>query len=226
MDMDWLTSAFATDAEVPLSSALARLVAALALGAGVAAVCRLGKGGATTPQQRSLMATLVLLTLLLALTTIVIGSNVARAFSIVGALSIVRFRTVVSDTRDTAFVICAVAVGMAVGAGYFILPLAALPLVALAAWLFRAEAPATLASNSTHRLSIIGAPQAAPPDAVRAVFARHGAEGVLSEAACQARGANLERVYEVAIAEGGAVQAVVQDLALLDGVDSVQCRQA
>jgi hypothetical protein len=167
-----------------------------------------------------------LLTLLLALTTIVIGSNVARAFSIVGALSIVRFRTVVSDTRDTAFVICAVAVGMAVGAGYFILPLAALPLVALAAWLFRAEAPATLVSNSTHRLSIIGAPQAAPPDAVRAVLARHGAEGVLSEAACQARGANLERVYEVAIAEGGAVQAVVQDLALLDGVDSVQCRQA
>jgi hypothetical protein len=41
---------------------------------------------------------------------------VARAFSLVGALSIVRFRTVVRDTQDTAFVIFAVVVGMAVGA--------------------------------------------------------------------------------------------------------------
>jgi hypothetical protein len=48
--------------------------------------------------------------------TQVIGDNVARAFSLVGALSIVRFRTVVRDTQDTAYVIFAVVVGMAVGA--------------------------------------------------------------------------------------------------------------
>jgi len=39
----------------------------------------------------------------------------SRAFSLVGALSIVRFRTVVRDTQDTAYVIFAVAVGMAEG---------------------------------------------------------------------------------------------------------------
>jgi hypothetical protein len=48
--------------------------------------------------------------------TQVIGDSVARAFSLVGALSIVRFRTVVRDTQDTAFVIFAVVVGMACGA--------------------------------------------------------------------------------------------------------------
>jgi hypothetical protein len=58
----------------------------------------------------------VLLAGLIAMVTQVIGDNVARAFSLVGALSIVRFRTVVRDTRDTAFVIFAVAVGMAIGA--------------------------------------------------------------------------------------------------------------
>ena len=62
------------------------------------------------------MVTLVLLTILIAMVTQVIGDNVARAFSLVGALSIVRFRTVVRDTQDTAYVIFAVAVGMAVGA--------------------------------------------------------------------------------------------------------------
>ena len=85
------------------------------LGAVVAFVYRRTRVPAhTTP---SFTVTLVLLTILIAMVTQVIGDNVARAFSLVGALSIVRFRTVVRDTQDTAYVIFAVAVGMAVGAG-------------------------------------------------------------------------------------------------------------
>ena len=64
---------------------------------------------------------------------LVIGNSVARAFSLVGALSIVRFRTVVDDTRDTAFVIFSVVVGMAAGAGLLFVPLLGLPLVAVTA---------------------------------------------------------------------------------------------
>ncbi len=93
---------------------LTRLVAALLMGSVVAWIhARTSKGaemGASFP------ATLVLLAVLIAMVTQVIGDNVARAFSLVGALSIVRFRTVVRDTRDTAFVIFAVVVGMAAGA--------------------------------------------------------------------------------------------------------------
>ena len=69
-------------------------------------------------EAESFVATLVLLTILIAMVTQVIGDNIARAFSLVGALSIVRFRTVVRDTQDTAYVIFAVAVGMAVGANH------------------------------------------------------------------------------------------------------------
>ena len=47
----------------------------------------------------------------------VIDDRVARAFSLVGALSIVRFRTVLDETQDIAFVIFAVVVGMAAGTG-------------------------------------------------------------------------------------------------------------
>src|SRR4051794_41880415 len=63
----------------------------------------------------SFPTTLVLLCVLVAMVTQVIGDNVARAFSLVGALSIVRFRTMVRDTKDTAFVIFSVVVGMAEG---------------------------------------------------------------------------------------------------------------
>src|SRR6187549_3416667 len=90
---------------------LLRLLAALGLGSVVAWIhTRTSKGaemGASFP------ATLVLLAVLIAMVTQVIGDNVARA------LSIVRFRTVVRDTRDTAFVIFAVVVGMAAGAQNF-----------------------------------------------------------------------------------------------------------
>jgi hypothetical protein len=89
-----------------------RLVVALLLGAAIAWVY----GRARSEPPSSFTATLVLLSVLIALVTQVIGDNVARAFSLVGALSIVRFRTVVRDTQDTAYVIFAVAVGMAVGA--------------------------------------------------------------------------------------------------------------
>ena len=57
----------------------------------------------------------MLLSALIAMVAQVVGNNAALAFSLVGALSIVRFRTVVRDTEDTAFVIFAVVVGMSVG---------------------------------------------------------------------------------------------------------------
>src|SRR4051794_12126891 len=76
----------------------------------------------TRPRSRitpSFPPTLVLLAILIAMVTQVIGESLARAFGLVGALSIVRFRTVVRDTQDTAFVIFAVVVGMACGAGSY-----------------------------------------------------------------------------------------------------------
>jgi len=97
---------------VSLVNVALRLVVALLLGAAIAWVY----GRARSEPPSSFTATLVLLSVLIAMVTLVIGDNVARAFSLVGALSIVRFRTVVRDTQDTAYVIFAVAVGMAVGA--------------------------------------------------------------------------------------------------------------
>ena len=88
----------------------------MVLGGIVAAIYRRTRYASQTTS--SFTVTLVLLSILIAMVTQVIGDNVARAFSLVGALSIVRFRTVVRDTQDTAYVIFAVAVGMAVGAAH------------------------------------------------------------------------------------------------------------
>lgn len=135
---DWLLSS-ETPAESSGSAAslgpaelTVRLLAALLLGLAVACIYR-GSHGRRKEDARVLFATLVLLSLLIAMVALVIGNSVARAFSLVGALSIVRFRTVVDDTRDTAFVIFSVVVGMAAGAGLLFVPLLGLPLVAMTA---------------------------------------------------------------------------------------------
>ncbi len=133
---EWLTSSFDSDTMLSFPVLVTRLVLGLIYGLIVAGSYRLTQGRMTT-RSMSLMATLVLLTILIAMVTLAIGNSVARAFSLVGALSIVRFRTVVEDTRDTAFVIFAVAVGMAAGAGYLQVPLVGIPLTTLAAYLFR-----------------------------------------------------------------------------------------
>lgn len=67
---------------------------------------------------------LVMLTMITSLVILVIGNNLARAFGLVGAMSIIRFRTVIKDTRDIAFVFLALAAGMAAGTGYHVIALA------------------------------------------------------------------------------------------------------
>ena len=112
---DWLRLAVSSDDSLPpLTTIVTRMAIALLCGLSVSALYRvtLGRG---RKNLRTLPTTLVLLAVLIAVVTLVIGNNVARAFGLVGALSIVRFRTVVEDTRDTAFVIFSVVVGMAVG---------------------------------------------------------------------------------------------------------------
>ena len=53
------------------------------------------------------------------LVMLVIGSNLARAFGLVGAMSIIRFRTAVKDTHDIVFIFFTLAVGLASGVGMY-----------------------------------------------------------------------------------------------------------
>lgn len=132
---EWFQAAFPGDDTLRLADIVVRLGAALLLGAIVGGIYRATRRRPVTGNA-DLTQTLLLLAVVIAMITLAIGSNVARAFSLVGALAIVRFRSVVDDPRDTAFVILAVAVGLAVGAGFLTVPLVGLPLAALVAWGF------------------------------------------------------------------------------------------
>ena len=65
--------------------------------------------------------TLILLTVIVSLVMMVISTNIALSLGLLGSLSIIRFRTVIKDSRDMAFLFWAIAMGLTVGAKYFYL---------------------------------------------------------------------------------------------------------
>ncbi len=65
--------------------------------------------------------TLVLFGTVVAFVMLIVGSNIARAFTMVGSLSVVRFRHAVKESRDVAFVFLVMAVGMACGTRFYVL---------------------------------------------------------------------------------------------------------
>jgi hypothetical protein len=64
--------------------------------------------------------TIIIMGVTVSLVMWIIGSNIARAFSLVGALSIIRFRNPVKDPRDVGFIFMAMAIGMATGTGFYL----------------------------------------------------------------------------------------------------------
>lgn len=64
---------------------------------------------------RRFNVSLVMLVLITTLVMNVIGNNIALSLGMVGALSIVRFRTAIKDPRDTAYIFWAIAVGVCCG---------------------------------------------------------------------------------------------------------------
>ncbi len=73
-----------------------------------------------TIYSRKFNASLVMMTVLTGTVMAVIGNNVALSLGMVGALSIVRYRTAVKDSRDTAYIFWAIIVGICCGVGDFI----------------------------------------------------------------------------------------------------------
>ncbi len=65
--------------------------------------------------------TLIIMGTVVALIMLIIGSNIARAFAMVGALSIVRFRNAMKETRDIGFMFMSMAIGMAVGTRFYLM---------------------------------------------------------------------------------------------------------
>ena len=202
---------------------LVRLAVALVLGRLVAVVYNLTRP--PTERTPSFPATLVLLSVLIAMVTQVIGDNVARAFSLVGALSIVRFRTVVRDTQDTAFVIFAVVTGMAVGANN--LPVAITGLIIVGAAAFWMNGGGQVAPDAaTYELRVRAGLGRDLDSLIGPTLGGHASEHRLLSVATARQGMSLEASYRVRLRGEASADELVKALNRIEGVQSVEIASA
>lgn len=69
--------------------------------------------------QQNFAVTLMMLPIILSVIILFVGSNIARAFSLAGTLSIIRFRSAPGDPKDIGFIFFAIAAGLACGVGLY-----------------------------------------------------------------------------------------------------------
>lgn len=214
---EFLTSPLAESAVSPIE-VFARLLLALAFGAVVAWIYRRTRAeiAPTFP------ATLVLLAVLIAMVTQVIGDSVARAFSLVGALSIVRFRTVVRDTQDTAFVIFAVVVGMACGASDPRIALIGMAVVGVAAFVMRTRSgEVDLSASVSFVLSVRVATGHDLNGTIGGAIDALVSHRRLISAGTARQGIALEASYLVRLRPGRTADEIVKALNRIEGVQNV-----
>lgn len=72
---------------------------------------------AGTTYSKKFNVSLLALTIMTGVVMTVIGNNIALSLGMVGALSIVRFRTAIKDTRDTTYIFWAIVIGICCGVG-------------------------------------------------------------------------------------------------------------
>jgi uncharacterized membrane protein YhiD involved in acid resistance len=101
-----------------VSDALVRLPLAAILGTALALRPR-RKG--TPPRYPAVVQTQIILAVVGAIIMLVVGASLARAFGIVGAANLIRYRSKIDDPKDAVVMLCALAVGLASGVGLFAL---------------------------------------------------------------------------------------------------------
>ncbi|WP_340031453.1 DUF4956 domain-containing protein [Paenibacillus sp. FSL K6-1122] len=114
--LDSLFSSALTDTNLTFNNAVITIGLAITLGL-IISLTYMKTNQSTYSQSFTL--TMVVLPVIVAIIILLIGSNIARAFSLAGAFSIIRFRSAPGDPKDIAYVLFTMASGLACGVGAF-----------------------------------------------------------------------------------------------------------
>ncbi len=110
-----ILESFKNTGDLKWENILLNLLASAIIGFVIFLSYRLSHSGAVYSQKFNV--SLITLTVLTATVMTVIGNNIALSLGMVGALSIVRFRTAIKDSRDTVYIFWTIIVGICCGVG-------------------------------------------------------------------------------------------------------------
>ena len=123
-----------------IDDAMVRLPLAALLGA---ALALRPKRRGTPPRSTPVIQTQIILAVVGAVIMLVVGASLARAFGIVGAANLIRYRSKIEDPKDAVVMLCALAVGLAAGVGLYALSTFSTVFLVAALWVIESFEPKT-----------------------------------------------------------------------------------
>lgn len=122
----------------------------------------------------SFIFTLVIVGILASVVMMVVQNNLVGAFALLGAFSLIRFRTILKETRDIAFVFFALVIGVAVGTSHYAIALISTVFISLIILALQKYRIGTIANSNAFILNFTAKKDIAI-DSVRDVLARQAA---------------------------------------------------
>ena len=168
----------------------------------------------------SFVNTLVIIAMVTSIVIMVIGNNLARAFGLVGAMSIIRFRTVVKDTRDIAFVFFSLAGGMAAGAGNHTIGLIGSTITGLVVIMFYVINYGTIRRKEL-LLKFFLLPQPGDESIYLPIFKKYLSTHTLLNIKSVRMGQFLELSFHVRLINLDDYQNFIHELSVLEGIERV-----
>ena len=140
---------FDTTEAPPQSTQLEQLFDALyrlPLAAGLASILALRpRRRGTPPRQTPVVQTQIILAIVGAVVMIIVGTSLARAFGIVGAAGLVRYRAKIADPKDAGVMLSTLAIGLACGVGIWMLAVFSTVFVMAVLWIVESFEKARIA---------------------------------------------------------------------------------
>jgi uncharacterized membrane protein YhiD involved in acid resistance len=205
-------------AEFSVTDVVMVMVLGFLLSAAIAWIYQITHRG--TSYSQSFVFTLVINGMVVSLVMLVIGSDIARAFSLVGALSIIRFRNAVKETRDVGFIFFTMVVGMAVGTKFYLL--AVVGTVAISAVIVLMTRYNWYAREMSNHILHIQVPSDVSFDTLfNKVLAKYTSSSELISADSVQNGMVNELTYSVGLKKNSQVQEFLAELGKLNGNNRV-----
>lgn len=164
--------------------------------------------------------TLIILGLLITVVMMVIGSNLAVAFGALGAFSLIRFRTAVKDTKDTAFVFFSVSTGMAIGTGNYMIAVLSVILISI---MIMALAKVNFGSvkRFNYVLTLSSESNRVNNDRVKEVFKKYLKTDSLLNANAREQGKILDLTFNINLIKESEINDFIRDLNGIEGITNV-----
>jgi uncharacterized membrane protein YhiD involved in acid resistance len=124
----------------------------------------------TPPRSLPVIQTQIILSIIGAVVMIIVGSSLARAFGIVGAAGLVRYRAKIEDPKDAGVMLCTLAVGLACGVGVYGLAIFTTIFVVAVLWVVESFEPK---ARKTFTLEVKAKDAAKVQPKVEALLRRH-----------------------------------------------------